>query len=42
MGKRTLGLLVACVLGAVGAGSASAQTTFRVVNHSDLKILDPI
>src|SRR6187455_1523551 len=42
MGKRTLGLLVACVLGAIGAGSASAQTTFRVVNHSDLKILDPI
>jgi peptide/nickel transport system substrate-binding protein len=42
MGKRTLGLLVACVLGAIGAGQASAQTTFRVVNHSDLKILDPI
>src|SRR5882757_6842794 len=42
MGKRTLGLLVACVLGATGLGQASAQTTFRVVNHSDLKILDPI
>ena len=42
MGKRTLGLLVACVLGAIGPGPASAQTTFRVVNHSDLKILDPI
>ena len=42
MGKRTLGLLVACVLGAVGPGQGSAQTTFRVVNHSDLKILDPI
>ncbi len=42
MGKRTLGLLAACVLGAAGLGQASAQTTFRVVNHSDLKILDPI
>jgi peptide/nickel transport system substrate-binding protein len=42
MGKRTLGLLVACVLGATGLGQASAQTTFRVVNHSDLKILDPV
>ncbi len=28
--------------GAVGPGSASAQTTFRAVNHPDLKILDPI
>src|SRR5437879_5440359 len=42
MSKRTLGFLVACVLGVAGAATAEAQTTFRVVNHSDLKILDPI
>ncbi|HYD08435.1 MAG TPA: ABC transporter substrate-binding protein [Reyranella sp.] len=36
--KRTLALLVAFAFG----GAAEAQTTFRVVNHSDLKILDPI
>src|SRR5882672_10091290 len=40
MSKRTLGLVVACVLGM--AGSAQAQSTLRVVNHSDLKIIDPI
>ena len=40
MGNRTVGLLAACVLGV--AGTAQAQTTLRVVNHSDLKILDPI
>src|SRR5580698_11350828 len=38
MVKRTVAFLVALVL----AGAAHAQTTFRVVNHSDLKILDPI
>ena len=40
MSKRTLGLLVACALSLGGA--AQAQTTLRVVNHSDLKIIDPI
>src|SRR5260221_12574075 len=40
MSKRTLGLFVACVIGVTG--TAQAQTTLRVVNHSDLKILDPI
>src|SRR5260370_1196736 len=40
MSNRILGLLVACALGV--AGTAQAQTTLRVVNHSDLKILDPI
>src|ERR1700704_6926632 len=40
MANRILGLVVACVLGV--AGTAQAQTTLRVVNHSDLKILDPI
>src|SRR6188474_1842456 len=40
MSKRTLGLLVACALG--WGGAAQAETTLRVVNHSDLKILDPI
>jgi len=40
MSKRTLGLLVACTLG--WAGSAQAQKTLRAVNHSDLKILDPL
>jgi peptide/nickel transport system substrate-binding protein len=40
MGGRILGLVVACLLGA--SGTAGAQTTLRVVNHSDLKILDPI
>jgi peptide/nickel transport system substrate-binding protein len=39
MSKRTL-LLVACALSLGGA--AQAQTTLRVVNHSDLKIIDPI
>src|SRR5580698_10141982 len=38
MVKRTVAFLVALVL----AGAAHAQTTFRVVNHSDLKILDPV
>ena len=42
MSKRTLGLLVACVLGVVGVGAAQAQSTFRVVMHSDLKIIDPV
>ena len=37
--RRTLGFLVAFMLGAAGA---EAQTTLRVVMHSDLKILDPI
>jgi peptide/nickel transport system substrate-binding protein len=36
--KRTVAFLAAMAL----AGAAHAQTTFRVVNHSDLKILDPI
>ena len=40
MGKRIVGLVVACVLGL--AGAAQAQTTLRIVNHSDLKILDPV
>src|SRR5260221_3657516 len=40
MSKRTLGFFVACVLGVTG--TVQAQTTLRVVNHSDLKILDPI
>ncbi len=40
MSNRTLALVVAGVLGM--AGSAQAQTTLRVVNHSDLKIIDPI
>src|SRR5215207_8360749 len=40
MSKRTLGLLVACAVGL--GGTAQAQTTLRVVNHSDLKIVDPI
>ncbi|MBR2819578.1 MAG: ABC transporter substrate-binding protein [Reyranella sp.] len=44
MKRRVLGLALACVLGvaAGGVGMAQAQTTLRVVNHSDLKILDPI
>src|SRR5437660_4924629 len=42
MSKRTLGLLAACVLGVAGAATAEAQTTFGVVNHSVLKILDPV
>ena len=44
MGKRILGLAVACVLGVASGvvAGAQAQTTLRVVNHSDLKILDPI
>ncbi len=40
MSNRTLAALVACAVGIGGA--ANAQTTLRVVNHSDLKILDPI
>src|SRR5437763_1736685 len=40
MSKRTLGLLVACALS--WGGMAQAETTLRVVNHSDLKIIDPI
>src|SRR5882762_2129656 len=44
MSNRKLGLLVACALGAAGMVTAPAwsQTTLRVVNHSDLKILDPV
>ena len=38
MVKRTVAFLAALAL----AGGAHAQTTFRVVNHSDLKILDPV
>ena len=41
MSKRSLGgVALAFVLGL--AGAANAQTTLRVVNHSDLKILDPV
>ena len=40
MSKRTLALLRR--LRWLGAAAAQAQTTLRVVNHSDLKILDPI
>ena len=36
--KRTVAFIAALAL----AGAAHAQTAFRVVNHSDLKILDPI
>jgi len=42
MSKRTLGLLAACVLSVAAGATSQAQTTVRVVNHSDLKILDPI
>ena len=42
MSKRILVFLVACVLGVATTAQAQTQTTFRVVNHSDLKILDPI
>jgi len=44
MSNRILGLVAACVLGLSGAATApaQAQSTLRVVNHSDLKILDPI
>jgi peptide/nickel transport system substrate-binding protein len=42
MSRRALGLLVACVFGVWGGATSQAQTTLRVVNHSDLKILDPI
>ena len=38
MVKRTMAFLAALAL----AGTAHAQTTLRVVMHSDLKILDPI
>ena len=40
MRKRTLGLLAACLLGM--AATAHAETTLRVVMHSDLKIVDPV
>ena len=40
MSNRILALLTACAV-TVG-GAAQAQTTLRVVNHSDLKILDPV
>src|SRR5476649_2599064 len=40
MSKRLLSLLVAVTFAI--AGTAQAQSTLRVVNHSDLKILDPI
>ena len=42
---RKLGQLVACVAlsaAAVAAAPASAQSTLRMVAHSDLKVLDPI
>jgi peptide/nickel transport system substrate-binding protein len=44
MSNRILALVAACALGVSGAATAPAwsQTTLRVVNHSDLKILDPI
>src|SRR5260370_13975278 len=44
MSNRLLALAAACALGMSGAatGPAWAQSTLRVVNHSDLKILDPI
>ena len=40
MSNRTLAFAAACAFSL--AGAAQAQTTFRVVNHSDLKIIDPI
>ncbi len=40
MRNRTLALVVAAAVAM--AGSAQAQTTVRVVMHSDLKILDPV
>jgi len=40
MSRHALGLLAACALSLGSA--AQAQTTLRVVNHSDLKIIDPI
>ncbi len=44
MSNRTLALVLAGVLGMAGTATvtAQAQTTLRVVNHSDLKILDPV
>ena len=44
MSNRILALVAACALGMSGAATAPAwaQTTLRVVNHSDLKILDPV
>ena len=43
MVKRTVAFLAALVLACTAyAPTTWAQTTFRVVNHSDLKILDPI
>jgi peptide/nickel transport system substrate-binding protein len=40
MSKRLSSLLVALTFAI--AGTAQAQSTLRVVNHSDLKILDPV
>src|SRR5476651_1879597 len=40
MSKRLSSLLVAVTFAI--AGTAQAQSTLRVVNHSDVKILDPI
>ena len=40
MRVRIWAYVVACVLGL--AGTAAAETALRVVNHSDLKILDPV
>ena len=44
MGNRILALVDSCALGVSGAATAPAwaQTTLRVVNHSDLKIIDPV
>jgi peptide/nickel transport system substrate-binding protein len=42
MVRRTLGFLSTCLLGLAVTSAAEAQSTLRVVNHSDLKILDPI
>ena len=40
--NRTLLGAVAGVLALAAAGSAAAQSSLRVVMHSDLKIVDPI
>jgi len=40
MGNRLLAVLAAAAMAL--PGMASAQSTLRVVMHSDLKILDPI
>ncbi len=44
MSKRILGFVVACVLSLAGTAPTIAQapSTFRVVMHSDLKIIDPV